>query len=251
MKNSSLLILLMLLILAAAGWWAFSSSAPESELPDQHDSAASGTQPADAMMDATTTNFSNQSGTDTVSLTFTADRALLTGLGFADVMLLRVPAASGARYESTDPPLTVWNQGDELTIYENEEVVFTGTSEPSATDIPAALTDVSWVWTETIMSNGDTITPDQPDAFTLTFNTDGQLNGTTDCNTFRGQYKVVDSSFDVGPLAMTRMACPDSQEQEFTHMIDEANSVYFAEDSQLVLLLPVDSGSIIFKPLSE
>lgn len=115
----------------------------------------------------------------------------------------------------------------------------------------ALLTESTWEWVETTMNDGTTITPNSSAAFTVDFSPLGRINGTTDCNSFRGQYELTGTALDVGPLATTKMLCPDAQESEFLNMITEANSIYFTANGQLVLLLPFDSGSVIFRPLND
>lgn len=257
----TIIILLVILTVAGVSWWMFANplhfALPIDDRPPKSinhdtdtDTDTTTTQPAGALSDATTTTFSND--TESVSVTFATDQALFTGLGYADVLLTRVRAASGERYESTDPALTVWNQGNEVTVYENDESIFTGTTATEKDNTSTTpLTAHTWVWSETVMNNGDVITPNETEAFTLTFTDDGRLSGTTDCNNFNGQYKVVDTTLDLGPLAMTKKACPESQDQDFIDMVTEADSIYFDENNHLVLLLPVDSGSVIFRPANE
>lgn len=110
------------------------------------------------------------------------------------------------------------------------------------------LTTETWVWQETLMNNGDVTTPAEADAFTLTFTEDGQVSGTTDCNSLNGQYELNDTSISMGPFAMTKMYCEGSQEHVFVEALTEASSVFFDEADNLVLLLPYDSGSVVFAP---
>lgn len=103
-----------------------------------------------------------------------------------------------------------------------------------------------WVWQETIMSNGDETTPNNTDTFTLDFSLDGSVSGTTDCNSFNGSYQLNETEISFGDMTMTRMYCEGSQEQEFIDMVTRSNSIYFDENGDLALLLPYDSGSVIF-----
>lgn len=105
-----------------------------------------------------------------------------------------------------------------------------------------------WVWEKTEMGDGTVITPKKPDAFTLSFTNDGKISGTTDCNNFSGSYTL--SPGDVisfTPFASTLMFCADSQETEFREDVARSNQVFFTEAGNLVLLLPFDSGSVMFK----
>jgi len=44
---------------------------------------------------------------------------------------------------------------------------------------------------------------------TLNFGDDGRVAGETGCNSFNGPYVSEDASISIGPLAVTRAACPD------------------------------------------
>ena len=44
---------------------------------------------------------------------------------------------------------------------------------------------------------------------TLDFVDDGRLTGETGCNSFNGPYQSDGDAISIGPLAVTRAACPD------------------------------------------
>lgn len=46
------------------------------------------------------------------------------------------------------------------------------------------------------------------------FHPDGKVSGFAGCNRFFGTFVATDSTLDVGPLATTRMACPDAIMQQ-------------------------------------
>ncbi len=70
-----------------------------------------------------------ESTTEEVTVVFADDHIDFTGLGYSDLMLSQVPAASGERYEHVAEGLNVWTKGDEVTVYRNEETVFHGHHE--------------------------------------------------------------------------------------------------------------------------
>ena len=119
-------------------------------------------------------------------------------------------------------------------------------TSPTTTPPPAELTSGTWVWERTVMNDDTIIEPAQPEAFTLTFTQDGMLYGSTDCNGFSGSYELDGTELTSGPFAMTMMFCEGSQETEFINMVDTAQFIFFTEEGNLVLLLPYDSGSVIF-----
>lgn len=124
-------IIALLVIVAGIGWFVLqnpdvpeTSDELEQELPGSH---AAGTQPAEAMPDAVTTTY--RDAETSVAITYTDELATFTGFGYADVLLSAVPSESGARYESTNPALTVTLTSEEVTIEQDGEVIFTGESE--------------------------------------------------------------------------------------------------------------------------
>src|SRR3989338_2007567 len=110
---------------------------------------------------------------------------------------------------------------------------------------PAPLVNDTWVWKETALNDGTTTKPDNQGVFTVTFKPDGNLHGTTDCNSFFGSYTLSSNTLSVGPLGSTKMYCEGSQENEFRTAIELSTSFHFTEDGNLVLSLQYDSGSVI------
>jgi hypothetical protein len=69
---------------------------------------------------------------------------------------------------------------------------------------------------------------------TLTFGTDGMVNGTTGCNSFSGTYTESGDQITFGPLASTRRACMDP-----------------AVTAQEQLIFSVLSGTVAFTRVGE
>jgi len=61
---------------------------------------------------------------------------------------------------------------------------------PAATPTPAnTIEGIVWQWASvTNQSTGELTAVPNPDAYTITFNADGTLEGKADCNTFAGSY---------------------------------------------------------------
>jgi len=61
---------------------------------------------------------------------------------------------------------------------------------PAATPTPAnTITGILWQWVSvTNQSTGEATSVPNSEAYTITFNADGTLNGKADCNTFSGTY---------------------------------------------------------------
>lgn len=115
---------------------------------------------------------------------------------------------------------------------------------PSAESIQSQ----TWIWKETGMSDGTVITPKKAGAFTLTLGKDGQATGKTDCNSFFASYQIAsDGVIKFENIGATKMFCEGSQESIFTGEIAQANQYMLDANGNLVLLLPYDSGSVMFK----
>jgi heat shock protein HslJ len=120
----------------------------------------------------------------------------------------------------------------------SEIFVMTHSTPPT----PAPLTGTTWTLTG-IVSQDSVSSPVADTTVTMSIN-DGRLVGKA-CNTFRGTVSVNGTTFDVGPLASTRMACPTKEEsdQEATVMaILETVTTYSIEGSTLTLSAPDGSG---------
>ena len=115
-----------------------------------------------------------------------------------------------------------------------------------AANEPLDLVGTTWVWDRTQYNNDTERVPNDPEAFTVTFAADRTVTATTDCNNASGSYEENEGQLAFGPMAMTRMFCPDSQEQVFIDDLTRAQSYLFSETGQLVLELPVDTGGMFF-----
>lgn len=80
----------------------------------------------------------------------------------------------------------------------------------------------------------------------ITFAADGTVSGTTGCNSFSGGYTVDGSSLTFGPLATTRMACPDDVAAQETAVLTGLESTAsFAIDGQTLSLLGADGAFLL------
>ncbi len=192
---------------------------------------------------------------EVVEVAFSDNIAVLNGEGYQNLTLTQVEAASGARYESTAENVSLWNKGEEVTVYRGRQVIFIGQTQesmgnpnPAAEETVAATTTTTslignvWVWQESTQTDGTTLTPNKPGVFTLEFNADGNLRGTTDCNGFSGQYSEAGSSVSSGPFAMTKMFCEGSQEMDFTNLITGTATFSIEEGTPATLTITGASG---------
>ena len=79
---------------------------------------------------------------------------------------------------------------------------------------------------------------------TLEFPEDGMVSGTGGCNRFNGSYQRRGDSLSFGPLAATRMACPEAvmnQESGFFAVLESLGTFEVTENGFLVLQ-PANGG---------
>lgn len=125
-----------------------------------------------------------------------------------------------------------------------------GKLPPGSTPVGSTkdILDIKWVWIETALADGTTITPQQKDAFTITLLTGQNATGKTDCNSFFSEYALgSDGVLSFGPIGSTKMACEGSQEAVFTDAISKVSHYTFNKDGNLVLILADGAGSMYFQ----
>lgn len=109
------------------------------------------------------------------------------------------------------------------------------------------LTDVTWVL-DMIAFNDDTVLlPEKGGVYEITFS-GGRVTGVGGRNRIAGPYKVVaGNELKMGPLVSTLMADPDNSiAPRFRKCLSDVKSFMF-KDGKLILELPVDTGSMIFR----
>jgi putative lipoprotein len=130
-----------------------------------------------------------------------------------------------------------------------------------AADTPAAATPagadtvglVGPVWRLVEFRGGDDtrLIPDDPAKYTLEFKPDGSVNARIDCNRGHGTWKSSGPSLELGPLALTRMACPPGSLHD--RIVKHWSSIrsYVLKDGHLHLSLMADGGIYEFEPSSD
>jgi para-nitrobenzyl esterase len=94
------------------------------------------------------------------------------------------------------------------------------------------------------------LTPDDPSKYTLEFQAEGKLAARIDCNRGSGTWKSDEpNQLELGPLALTHMACPRSPLSE--RMVKDWSYVrsYVLKDGHLYVALMADGGIYEFEPL--
>ena len=99
-----------------------------------------------------------------------------------------------------------------------------GTDAPE-TETPAdpnAITGIVWKWqTFNDVAAGTSTRVDDPNKYTIVFNTDGTTTGQADCNTFSGTYSQ-DGGFTIAVTPDVMAACDQgSMDQQFLNLLDE------------------------------
>jgi heat shock protein HslJ len=90
-----------------------------------------------------------------------------------------------------------------------------------ATSTPSdSIQGVIWQWTSlTNQTTKETTTIPNPESYTITFNTDGTLNGKADCNTFSGTYSQ-ENRFIIELGATTMAFCGEaSLDQQYLTLL--------------------------------
>jgi heat shock protein HslJ len=109
-----------------------------------------------------------------------------------------------------------------------------------------SLTGTVWEWQQTILSNDEVVTPDDPSRYTVEFQPDGRIAGQADCNRIMGSYSVIDNRIEIGPLASTRVACPPgSLGDRFVTQLQDA-AIFFFRGGNLYLDITFDTGTMRF-----
>lgn len=120
---------------------------------------------------------------------------------------------------------------------------------PAGSTPPPQTSDIvgqTWVWKHNIIGGDAISTPNHPEKFTVTFGTDGKISGTTDCNSFGGEYKLAsDGIISFGPFMSTLMYCEGAQEQDFTSSLAQASRITTDIDGNLVMILGDTSNVMV------
>lgn len=88
------------------------------------------------------------------------------------------------------------------------------------TPVPDSIQGVLWQWVSvTNQPTGAVTTVPDPENYTITFNSDGTLNGKADCNNFNGTYSQ-ENGFIITLGASTKAYCgDDSLDQQYLSLL--------------------------------
>lgn len=111
---------------------------------------------------------------------------------------------------------------------------------------PQMVLNKTWQWESTITPVEKIAVPN-PERYTILLTAEGKAQVRFDCNR-GGEYKISEGKLSFGPLMSTRMACPpDSLDGPFMRDPQRVAS-FFVENGRLYLELPLDSGTMKFRP---
>ncbi len=117
---------------------------------------------------------------------------------------------------------------------------------------PAAANEINSTEWQLLYIRKSTPITDRP--ITISFE-DGQVNGSSGCNSYFGEYKINGNEISFGPLASTEMACLDpegimDQEYEYLTFLSEVVT-YSIEGDQLILKKEGQDQLTFQKPMNE
>lgn len=119
-------------------------------------------------------------------------------------------------------------------------------SMPERSREPADVVGVTWEWVGTV-TPVERIDVPEPGNYTVHLEPGGAARARFDCNRGTGSYEIGTGTIAFGPLAATRMACPEgSLDGRFMKDLGQVSS-YFVEGGELYMELPVDSGTLRFR----
>ena len=239
-----LFLMIAVIVVATALLLAFRSQYPETPAQPQPDPVPQG-----ELIEVTYVDGEEQ--TAKVTYDNTNDRAYLTFGPYTNAEVLATTSASGARFANDDLGLVVWEKGEELSIYQDDETIFRSIAtvmEMTDDEKRQRLTSTSWTWTQIRFADEPSVTPNRTDAFSLTFTADGSVSGTTDCNNFSGTYSLEGGALSFGSLMSTLMFCEGSQETEYTSSLAHAERILFNRNGDLTIVLSDDRGEMLYVP---
>jgi membrane-bound inhibitor of C-type lysozyme/heat shock protein HslJ len=246
-KNAIFLIIATLLVIVGAYYFSSEAEAPENSEEVQYEELEATYQCDEEVLDAV---FYNSDQESYVEITLPSEETITA---------YNVISASGAKYQTEDETYVFWTQGEEAFLEKDGEIVYEGCV---TTDFEEEIENVEegeeaeidqdlvgkWQWVKTIYNNDEEVVPEGDD-FVLTLNEDGTMSSTTDCNNLSGQFETTEENqINFSKVAMTKMYCEGSLEDEYLRVINDSSSYLFEENS-LVITIKYDSGSAIFKPV--
>jgi heat shock protein HslJ len=114
---------------------------------------------------------------------------------------------------------------------------------------PTPLTGTLWQMTSYNNGKGGLVSDLSSINTTAIFSEDGNLAGSAACNQYHTTYLVNDSQIEIGPVATTRMMCPEpvmQQEMDYLNALQSAAS-YEIQGSDLILFNANDTKAVTYQ----
>ena len=169
-----------------------------------------------------------------------------TSMGKGTIVVVNYAERKSGESFTTQPSVgkSIWLLLDTATMQFGEVAQnFEGEADPAR----MTLTMKPWTWERTIYNNDTEIIPRANKKFVLTFTDGKRFSASTDCNGVGGEYAVDGNKIAFTRMMSTLMYCENSQEGDFSKMLSEAQSYLFTSKGELILELPYDTGSVIFR----
>jgi para-nitrobenzyl esterase len=143
-------------------------------------------------------------------------------------------------------------KGDRLELSDakgRQVAAFAAAMAPATQPASPGLASTRWQLVKFQGGDGNTLTPDDRSKYTIEFVAGGAFRARFDCNRGQGSWRSSGpNQLQFGPLAMTRVKCPDgSLYDQLMKQWDFIRS-YTVRDGHLFLSLMADGGIYEFEP---
>jgi heat shock protein HslJ len=188
---------------------------------------------------------SGSAGCNSYNATYTADGGTMTiGPAVSTKMACAEPA--GVQEQETAYLTTLEGaasfsiRGDVLELLGADGSVLASYQKQTA-----ELVGTMWWWQSFTTSEGETAAVPNPENYAITFNADGTVNLTADCNSGTATYTLDGSEISIQPGAMTLVACaPESLSDTFLAGLQAATTVGWMGES--LVLSDANGGTLYF-----
>lgn len=118
--------------------------------------------------------------------------------------------------------------------------------------VASDLVGTSWQLVRFEGSDDRTLTPEDPEKYTIAFGSDATVSVRIDCNRGHGTWKSGGpNQLEFGPLALTRAMCPPTPLNDRLARDWQYVPSYILKDGHLFISLMVDAGIYEFEPISQ
>ena len=125
-----------------------------------------------------------------------------------------------------------------------------GCAGPGAAGEDAAASPIGTLWQlERIQMMDDTeLRPEDPARYTLELGANGSVAVRADCNRGQGSHRLEGVELRIGPLATTRMLCPEGSLGDRYAQLLGISATWMFVDGQLAIATAMDAAILFFSP---